>query len=221
MQAESSDSRGRVLTDEELVEIYRAAKAIRSPYGAIVQLLILTGQRRTEIASLRRDYVDLDANTICLPSGLAKNAREHLFPIGALSVELLSKTCRRGGLLFPARGTTDAPFSGWSKSKVALDKICGVTAWTLHDLRRTFATKMAALGTPIHVTERLLNHVSGGISGIVAVYNRHTYMGEMQEALEKYDRHLFELFQEPGRSEGPKAKSLQRGHVEGSSEPSA
>jgi integrase len=81
-------------------------------------------------------------------------------------------------------------FSGWSKSKAALDKLSGVSGWTLHDLRRTFATNLAALGTPIHVTERLLNHVSGTQSGIVAVYQRHSYMPEMTKAVEASERHL-------------------------------
>jgi integrase len=193
MQSETSDSRERVLTDEEIAKVYRAAEAMRGPYGLIVQLLVLTGQRRTEIASLRSGYLDLDNKSICLPRSLTKNGRDHSFPIGTLCEALLSRMSRTDGLLFPARGTTDRAFNGWSKSKAALDKMCGVAEWTLHDLRRTFATKMAALGTPIHVTERLLNHVSGGLGGIVAVYNRHTYMDEMREAVDRYERHLIEL----------------------------
>jgi integrase len=101
------------------------------------------------------------------------------------------------GYLFPARGT-DGPFNGWSKCKVALDRAvisagCQVGAWTLHDLRRTFATNLAALGVPPHITERLLNHVTGTISGVAAIYNRHAYTDEMREAVSKWETQLSSL----------------------------
>jgi integrase len=76
-----------------------------------------------------------------------------------------------------------------------LDKASGVTNWTLHDLRRTFATHLAALRTPIHVTERLLNHISGTTAGIVSVYQRHSFMPEMREAVAKYETHLAALLE--------------------------
>ena len=81
-------------------------------------------------------------------------------------------------------------FNGWSKPKVAFDKACPIAAWTLHDLRRTFATNLAALGTPIHVTEKLLNHISGTVSGVAAIYNRHAYMDEMRAAIDAWEKRL-------------------------------
>jgi len=101
--------------------------------------------------------------------------------------------------LFPARGR-DTPFNGWSKAKAALDKLAGVADWTLHDLRRTFATNMAQLGTPPHVVEKLLNHRTGTISGVAAIYNRYQFMDEMRQAIEKYDHHLAKLLQFPSQS---------------------
>jgi integrase len=95
------------------------------------------------------------------------------------------------------RGTkpTDGkPFNGWSKSKAALDELSGVTDWTLHDLRRTFATIHARIGTPVHVTEKLLNHISGTHAGVVGIYQRHSYMPEMRKAVEAYDAYLSALF---------------------------
>ena len=83
-----------------------------------------------------------------------------------LVARLLEQTPHLGDYLFPARGNPNNFFSGWSKCKQALDQDSNLQAWTLHDLRRTFATKLAALGTPIHVTEKLLNHVSGTTGGI-------------------------------------------------------
>lgn len=151
-----------------------------------MKLLILTGQRRGETAALEAEWIGTD--TITLPKGVTKNGREHTFPIGPMTASLLAGRSTSGGL-FLARWRENK-FSGWSTSKAVLDKLCGVSSWTLHDLRRTFATNLAALGTPIHVTERLLNHVSGTQSGIVAVYQRHSYMPEMRKAIEVWESHL-------------------------------
>ena len=146
--------RERVLTDEELKEILAWAKLECSAFAAIVQLLILTGQRRGEIGALEGSMVDFTTKTITLPSRLTKNKREHRFPFGT-TAEAILREYHREGFLFPA-GESDNSFSAWSKSKTALDNATGTNEWTLHDLRRSFATRLAALGTPIHVTEKLL-----------------------------------------------------------------
>jgi integrase len=184
-------SRERVLTDEELQKLLAWTKSETSTFSALVQLLILMGQRRGEIVALRGEMVDLESATVTLPATLTKNGRQHTFPFGPAAGAIL-KTYHRDGLLFRGRGT-DKPFDGWSKSKTALDKECPLAPWTIHDLRRTFATQLAALGTPIHVTEKLLNHVSGTISGVAAIYNRHAYMDEMRQAIEAYEAHLATL----------------------------
>ena len=185
-------SRARVLTDTELKAVWRATEEL-TDFNRIVRLCMLTGQRRGELAALQSSWID--GNTITLPKEITKNGREHTFPIGALARSVLPK---RESLLFPARSKPTKPFNGWGKLKDALDKKLGdqVAPWTLHDLRRTYATKMAALDTPIHVTERLLNHVSGGLGGIVAVYNRHTYMPEMRAASERFDEWFSTLIAE-------------------------
>ncbi len=216
-----ADSRSRVLSDEELVRIWRVCgqrvvtgemrepnradasatasvtrgRPLPATFARIIQLLILTGQRRNEIASLKSDYIDLDDKTICLPATLTKNKREHLLPLGeiAASVLRLSKEMFDGHFLFPARGGSGTCFNGWSKGKVALDKLSGVTGWCLHDIRRTYATNMARLGVPLHVIEKLLNHVSGSISGVAAVYNRHTYEKEMRDAIDRYEQWIAAL----------------------------
>jgi integrase len=92
-------------------------------------------------------------------------------------------------MIFPARsGAT--PFSDWSKSKRLLEQISGVAAWTLHDIRRTVATRLAELGVAPHVIERILNHATGQISGAVAVYNRARYLDEMRAALTLWEERL-------------------------------
>jgi integrase len=88
-----------------------------------------------------------------------------------------------------AAGQTTA-FNGWSKCKVAFDKVAGVNDYRIHDLRRTFATGLASLGTPVQVTERLLNHISGTHAGIVGIYQRHTYMQEMRATMARWENHL-------------------------------
>jgi integrase len=154
--APRSQSRSRVLTDDELRRVWIASDECGT-FGVIVKLLILTGQRRGETAALEASWKNVD--TITLPKEITKNGREHTFPIGPMAASLLAERTTSGGL-FLARWK-ETKFSGWSKSKAALDRLSGVSGWTLHDLRRTFATNLAALGTPIHVTERFLNHVSG------------------------------------------------------------
>ncbi len=190
-----ASSRARILTDDELKAVWGRAVEIGYPYGIMVQLLILTGQRRGEIAGLRKSWIK--DGWITLPEGFAKNKREHRIPLGKASKNLIDNIQSKTDLLFPARGRTDVPFSGWSKSKREFDKGLGFTDYTLHDLRRTFSSNMARLAIPIHVTEKLLNHVSGTVSGVAAVYNRHSYSDEMRSAIAAYDDHLNRLFSSP------------------------
>lgn len=177
----SHPSRSRILTDDELKAVWKRAEEVGYPYGTIVQLLILTGQRRGEIAALRHSWITADA--LSLPSSITKNKREHRIPLGDLTKEIIDAIPGDTDLLFPARGKPGHPFNGWSKAKFHFDKSLTVPPYTLHDLRRTFASNLARLGTPVHVTEKLLNHVSGTISGVSAVYNRHDYWEEMREAV--------------------------------------
>lgn len=190
MQATHSTARSRLLSDAEVQLIWQATEA-PSTFHTIVRLLLLTGQRRTEIAALQHSWIK--DTTITLPKEITKNGRGHTFPVGNLAQVLLSCLAASSHLLFPARGSSTTPFNGWSKSKAALDKASGVTDWTLHDLRRYFASTHAKIGTPIHITERLLNHVSGSQSGIVSVYQRHEYRDEMRQAAERYEAHLATL----------------------------
>ena len=198
-------SRDRVVNDDELKLILAHAVAEDSTFNNIVLLLLLTGQRRNEIASLQSDWIDFKAKTITLPALVTKNKRPHTFPFGKMAETILKGALDKAEkrvpedaeqdaplLLFPARGK-DTPFAGWSKAKPDFDKGCPVAHWTLHDLRRTCATNLAALGVPVHVTEKLLNHVSGTTSGIVAVYQRHAYMNEMQAAIKVWEKHLQSL----------------------------
>jgi integrase len=123
---------------------------------------------------------------LILPPTLTKNGREHVLPLGALASQLLKTSSN--GLVFPGR--IEAPFNGWSKAKSQLDELSAVSDWTLHDIRRTVATRMAEMGVAPHVIERILNHASGQISGVALVYNRARYIEEMRAALELWERRL-------------------------------
>lgn len=205
--------RTRLLTDEEIGRIWRACeqnsavgessfrpdrRTLPTSFCTIVKLLILTGQRRNEIASIQPSWIKNE--TITIPAIVTKNKREHLLPLATLAFETLrqflsdSRTTRPEAprFLFPARAKTSAPFNDWSRNKAALDRRLGgtVAPWTLHDIRRYYASTMARLGVKQEVTERLLNHRSGIISGIAAVYTLHDFMPEMRQAVERYEQHL-------------------------------
>ncbi len=189
----TSPSRDRVLTDDELAAVLRKSASSGSTMAAMVQLLILTGQRRGEIAGLRWSYIDEAEQTITWPGAVVKNGRQHTVPYGPMTAAVFEVVPRMGDLLFPARGHDDRPFSGWSKTGLAFTQSCGVEPWTLHDLRRTFASGLQKLGIRLEVTEKYINHVSGSHAGIVGVYQRHSFMPEMREAVGKWEAHLSEL----------------------------
>ncbi len=195
--APTGKARSRVLTPDELRAVYRTALSGSGPFHRIVALLVLTGQRRGEISRLAWSWINGDV--IELPGALAKNHRAWTIPVGPEAQELLAsiERIKECPYVFPAvrqRNEKTTVFNGWGKPKARFDKECGVTAWTLHDLRRTFSSGMPALGAPQIVVEKLLNHVSGGSkSPIAQVYNRYSYLDEMREAVLKWEAYLATL----------------------------
>lgn len=175
-------SRDRILTPEELKAVWNACEGT---FGTIVKLLILTGQRKMEIGLLQSDQIKGDL--VELPPHVTKNGRAHQFPIGPLAQALIPS---RDGYLFRSSKNEDELYNGYAFHLKELQKGSGTSDWTLHDLRRTFATIHAELGTPIHVIEKLLNHVSGSLSGVAGIYNRYSYQKEMREACLRYEAHI-------------------------------
>ena len=186
-------SRDRVLADDELAAIWRAADADGYPFGSITKILILTGQRRGEVTGMRWSDLDLLRGQWSLPAELNKSGRPHEVPLTPSVVSALRSVPRvHDTLVFPAqRVETHNPVSGHGKAKERFDAISGVIGWTLHDLRRTVATGMARLKVPPHVIERVLNHASGTFAGVAGVYNRFGYLDEMRSALDTWERHVF------------------------------
>ena len=197
-------SRDRVLTDDEIRIFWKACESAGQPFGKLFQLLLLTAQRRDEVAcalwsEMEIDQAKPDEALWVIPAARAKNGKEHAVPLSRAAVDLLASVKpikSKSGFIFTTSGT--APVSGFSRAKQALDKRMkallpeGVALpdWTLHDLRRTAATGMAALAIPIHVTEAVLNHKSGTIKGVAAIYNRHAYLEEKRQALNAWARRV-------------------------------
>jgi integrase len=213
LQLTLAKSRKRTLSDEEIIKVWTAAERQGYPHGTIVQLLLLTGQRRGEIAWLQRSWFNAKNRTITLPDWLTKNKRQHTLPFGEMAAHIFEGVPRFNSteLLFPTRWAADRPLSGWSKFKHEMAD--GLPRWTLHDLRRTFATRLAELKVAPHVVERLLNHKMGGItnktdgivSAVAEVYNRAAYLPEMREAVALWEQHLGALIAEGRRSHGLRA----------------
>jgi integrase len=147
---------------------------------------MLTAQRREEIGGLR--WAEVEQGKLVLPASRTKNGRAHEVPLSAPAQAIIDSTHRildREAVFSEA----DA-FANWSGEKAALDERCSVKDWTVHDLRRTAATRMADLGVAPHIVEAVLNHVSGHKAGVARVYNRASYAKEKREALELWAGHI-------------------------------
>ena len=181
--------RDRVLTDDELRAVWRAADKEGFPYGTIVQLLILTGQRRGEVTGLAWSEIDLDSGVWTLPRERTKNGRRHTVPLARQAVAIIQKAPQiSDAYVFSTNGTR--PLGGFSGRKARLDQLAGIKAWTVHDLRRTVASGFAGLGTDLAVIEKVLNHTSGTFAGIVGVYQRHGFTEEKRAALQQWADHV-------------------------------
>lgn len=181
-------ARDRVLTDDELASVIVAARKMGGAYGGIVEMLALTGQRREEVARMVWDEIDFINRTWTLPGLRTKNAKPHIVHLSEPCVELIERAPRLGHFVFSLSGAR--PFQDFTKAKRTLDELSGVTGWRLHDLRRTCVTGMARLGVPPHVADKILNHQSGTISGVAAVYQRHDFLAERKLALERWSHHV-------------------------------
>jgi integrase len=187
-------SRDRVLSDDELAAVWRATDG-SGPYDAIIRMLILTGQRRDEVAAMTWNEISPDLLTWTIPAIRAKNSEMHIVPLSPQAQGILGATTRfkwrreRGELevVFPGRVGS---FSGFSKAKAVLDEASGVKNWRVHDLRRTVATNLQKLGMRLEVTEAVLNHVSGSRAGIVGIYQRHSWANEKRAALAAWGVHV-------------------------------
>jgi integrase len=204
-------TRSRLLTDDELIAIWhgsadmarssiglagrgsrRDARSEVCEFNVILQLLVLTGLRKSEISDLAWSEIDLEANLITLPPTRTKNKRVHLVPMSKPVRALIEAQPHESGrdLLFGARSVRG--FTAWSRLKDKLDSQITQTRggplahWTLHDFRRKFSTDLhEKLNVPPHVVETLIGHV-GHRSGVAGVYNKSSYLEESARALGRW-----------------------------------
>lgn len=214
-------SRDRVLTDAELGAAWRAACQMPYAFGPFFRLLVLTLQRRSEVAGMRWEEITPDLTTWTIPASRTKNGKEHIVHLSEPARQVLaslhrqtdSKTGAVSPFVFTNTGRT--PISGFSDGKERLEALMEqeratnatrgpknagkkpsalpASGWRLHDLRRTGVTTMARLGIGPHVADKVLNHTEGAISGVAAVYQRHEFLKERASALDAWATHVLKI----------------------------
>jgi integrase len=201
----AESGRTRVLNEDEMRAIWRVADKLGYPFGPIVKLLMLTGQRKSEVGDLVWPEIDIGSALWTLPAARAKNGIEHEIPLSQQALDVLATLPRLGasnGFAFTT--TVRTPVSGYGRFKEQIDRAIAADVgeslphWTFHDLRRTCATGLARLGIALPVIERTLNHVSGSFAGIVGTYQKHSYSDEKRAALTAWGAFIERLMSEPG-----------------------
>jgi integrase len=178
-KTDGDGSRERILSDDELRRIW-AASARHELFGAYVRFTLLTASRRMEAAAMT--WPELEGDLWIIPGKRYKTKREHVAPLSGAALDALASLPRigPGKYVFTLTGAT--PMGGISGRKAAFDKMCGVTDWTLHDLRRTARSLMSRAKVAPYVAEKCLGHVAGAIE---RTYDRHAYLDEKREAFAK------------------------------------
>jgi integrase len=172
--------RERILNDDELRAVWRAAEATAGPFGALVKFLLLTGARRSEAAEMT--WSEIAGTDWTLPAARNKVNKDLIRPLSAAAMATIAPLPRIGRQGFVFTITGDSPFSGFGRYKRRFDRACGVTGWTLHDLRRTARTLMSRAGVSNDHAERCLGHVKGGVRG---VYDRYEFHEQKRHAYEE------------------------------------
>jgi integrase len=198
---EDHEDRERVLDPSELAEVWTAAGTLGYPFGPFVQLLILTAQRRGEVATMQWKDVQLDRALWVLPKPKTKTSRSHEVPLSAAALTLLGELPRftKGDFIFTTT-SGEKPVNGFSKIKERIDRRTSkpIEDWVMHDLRRTAATLMAKAGVQPHVLTKILNHTAPAsklASPILKIYNRYEYLEEKRHALEAWAQYVANLIE--------------------------
>jgi integrase len=203
------NARDRVLSDLEIPALWLATDHLGYPFGTLIKLLLLTGQRLREVSNMKWADVDLQASTWILGRDETKADRKHLVPLSGMARDLIVSLPRMSDtstslsdVPSPYVLTTNGsrPISGWSKAKERADRLlCSalkigtaeLDGWVFHDLRRTMATNMTRHGIPRFIVSRVLNHAETGVTGIH--YDHYEYLTEKRDALNKWADILQEL----------------------------
>ena len=183
-------ARERVLTDSELIKVWNACDHLPKIWKAYFRMLIVTAQRRAEVASMHWSEINLDQCTWTLPTERTKNRYQHVVPMSPLMKTVLDSAPGKSGFVFPSPIVRSQPIHSFGRATDALRKCAQVSPFRLHDLRRTAASIMGQIKIAPHVIEAILNHRSGIISGIAAIYNRYGYESEKLDGLCRYGEYL-------------------------------
>ena len=186
--------RDRVLSLIEIKAFWAACNQMVYPWGPIFQLLLLTGARLREVSQASWDEVSIADGTLDLPARRTKNGRPHQIQLSDQAINIIQALPRVEGqnLLFTTTGTT--PVSGFSKVKKRLDVLSGITNWRFHDLRRSFATHSTErLGISPVIADKILNHVTGQVRGVAAIYQHGEYLEDRRTAMQRWGTFIEEL----------------------------
>jgi len=192
--------RDRFLNDSEIVWFWKACEKIGWPFGPLFQLLLLTGQRRDEVGQMEWSEIDLDKGIWTQPRTKAKNDKSHVVHLNDQALTVLQSLPQIGRKYVFARDDGQHFVTGFSWGKTIVDEAMAeaakgkkIPAFRLHDLRRSLATGMAELKVAPHVVDKILNHTSGTIRGVAAVYNRFEYLPERETALKAWGNKIESL----------------------------
>jgi integrase len=184
-------ARERVLTNGEIVSLWRATETVGEPFGSGLRLLLLTGCRLREIGELAWSEIGADGMSISLSGNRTKNHKPHTIPLSSLAREILARVPRIENCNFVFSVSGRSPVSGWSTAKARLDRLMpGSPPWRIHDLRRTFVTGLAELGERPDIIELCVNHISGHKAGIAGIYNRSVQIEARRAAMERWSAHI-------------------------------
>ena len=196
--------RDRVLSGDELKFFWKALDAVPDDPTLMIglptvlgfKLLLVTAQRRGELAQAAWDEFDLKNAWWTIPAGRSKNGLAHRVPLSPLALKLLEHVRAASPVsdwLFPSPKGGPVDPHAFTRAVSRLRKVLEIEAFTVHDLRRTAASHMASLGIPRLTLSKILNHVE---SGVTATYDRHSYDAEKRRALERWARHLEGQFEQ-------------------------
>lgn len=207
-------SRDRVLTSDELREVWTATKSLGYPFAPFTRLLLLLAQRRGEVSGMRWCDIDMDKAMWTLPKEQTKSGRVHDCPLSKAALEILKALPRfkyigedgkeKHGEYVWTTTSGRKPVNGFSKMKARIDTATlkrrtdaglkeNIAEWTLHDLRRSAATHMASAGVAPHILSAILNHTPGSQQGITSIYNRFRYTEERRAALQAWSEYVLSL----------------------------
>ena len=172
--------RERVLSAEEIAVLWPAFTRLGYPFGDLYKIMLCTGQRRGEVASMKWSQIGADGWR--LPAASAKTKVGHLVPLSSLAREIIAGLPQIGDYVF--RAHRDAPLQGWSKAKAKLDGLVTLgEPWQVEDMRRSAATHMRSLGVDRLVIDKILNHAE---QGVTKVYDRWSADPEKAAAMERW-----------------------------------